>query len=580
MKSFYRFLSALLAVSLLTVTGVAAAADATDFSLSASVSHSENCTIIEVTLNAPEERAMVAMTVTAPDGSVDYMTQEYTNEEGVARFRYIQKGNSGDYTVTANAVSVQKSVSLSYLAESDLAKVVDIFLEELHSQNPSWENIKVIYDYRGPLFLDMAVYESLKNPDNVYKRMLSDTADNANVKSVSDLVDLFHIAVMLTALEESGDSAMVEKFLKEEPYRSCIGFDAIMLRPESDVYEMLSDKAKAELMASVPNAEKYTSLAMLQERIQTNALCKGLQYAESWKHIEPLLKAYQKAGLLKISFTEYATLKNTSAVMENMIGQAYSGYQSVETRFAQCVSRQKANESGNKGGGTGGGSGGSKGGGSSSAGGSVLVTPNQPQPPVTDPVPAQPPADSPIKFVDIDEAKWATRPITKLAEAGIISGTGDGKFQPNREVTRAEFVKMLTGLFDEEPEQDSDQRFADVPESDWAFRYVNQAARVGLVVGGADGLFHPNDLVTREEMAVMTARLLKQLEISSGASGSASAFADAETVSEWAVDSVTALKAAGIVKGDLGNRFNPKNSLTRAEAAQIIYNVLSSAEEA
>lgn len=578
MKRLYRFLSALLAVSLLTVTGVfAIETNATDFSLTASVSHSEGCTVIDVILNEPDERVPVAMSVTAPDGSVDYMSQGYTDEDGAIRFRYIQKGESGDYTVTANAVSVQKSVKLSYLAQSSLSQIVDVFLKELHSSSPSWETVKeAMLANREALFLDMTVYDKLKISDNVYKLMLSDTADNANVKSVSDLVNLFHIAVMLTALDESGDSAMMEKFLTEEPYRSSIEFDTIMLKPESDVYALLSDKAKEELMSSVPKAKKYTSLSMLQESIQTNALCKGLQYAQSWKHIEPLLKAYQKAELLNISFTDYNSLKNASAVMENMIGQSYSGYADVAAKFEQYVTRQQENEDKKTSGGNGGGGGG---GGSSPARNPVLVTPDKTQTTPVEPTPAQPPADTSINFVDIDEAKWATRPITKLAEAGIISGTGDGRFQPNREVTRAEFVKMLIGLLDDETEQNPVQSFGDVSESDWAFPYVNKASRVGLVVGSADGLFHPNDLVTREEMAVMTVRLLQRLELLGDESGSASAFADAETVSEWAADSVTALKNAGIVNGDLGNKFNPQNSLTRAEAAQIIYNVLSSAEE-
>lgn len=577
MKELYRFLSALLAVLLLTGTSVVAAeVDATDFSLSASVSYDEACTIISVELNEAVERELVAMAVTAPDGSTDYMTQGYTNAKGTIQFRYIQKGESGDYTVTANAVSVQKSIPLSYLAPSDLLKIVEVFLAELHSPNPSWETVKdMMYEYREALFLDMTVYDQLENPDNVYKLMLSDTADNATIKSVADLVRLYHIAVVLTALDEAGDSEMMEKFLSEEPYSSSIGVDTIMLRPESDVYKMLSDKAKEQLMLSVPKAKKYTSLSMLQESIQTNALCKGLQYATSWKNIEPLLRAYQKAGILNISFTDYGLLKNTSAVMENMVGQSYSDYNDVEAKFNQYVNQQLEKENkqpsspprGNSG--------------SSSGKNNVTVTPVQPQ--ITPVAPVQPPADSStdssIKFVDIDEAKWATRPITKLAEAGIISGTGEGKFQPNRSVTRAEVVKMLTGILSEDAEQKPAQSFEDVSESDWVFPYVNKATRTGLIIGSADGLFHPDDLITREEMAVMTVRLLQQLETANGGSGSTAAFADLEEVSEWAVDSVTVLQKAGIVRGDLGNKFNPKNSLTRAEAVQIIYNVLSSAGE-
>ena len=76
--------------------------------------------------------------------------------------------------------------------------------------------------------------------------------------------------------------------------------------------------------------------------------------------------------------------------------------------------------------------------------------------------------------------------------------------------------------------------------------------------------FRPNDFITRQEAAKLVS-LLYSLK------GSKAEFKDKESISDWALKYVSATYEAGVFKGDENNCFNPVNSLTRAEAAAVIY---------
>ena len=136
--------------------------------------------------------------------------------------------------------------------------------------------------------------------------------------------------------------------------------------------------------------------------------------------------------------------------------------------------------------------------------------------------------------------------------------------------TAAEFAKSIKVLF-EGARESGEVSFSDVSDGDWFAPFIASAAKSGFI-NGSDGSFRPNDNITREDAALIIYRMLTA--IGKKPSGYKS-FADRNDISDYAKDAVLALGGAKIVQGSGENMFLPKNNITRAEAAQLLYNVLN-----
>lgn len=172
-------------------------------------------------------------------------------------------------------------------------------------------------------------------------------------------------------------------------------------------------------------------------------------------------------------------------------------------------------------------------------------------------------------FNDTENVAWALDAINTFAQKGIISGTGGGKFEPDRYVTRAEFVKMLVSAFGY-LDGDAKCDFADVAEGDWSYPYIASAHALGITGGIGGGMFGPDIYVTRQEVAVFAHRaaVRSYLPVTDK---QGEAFADDAEIAEWAKRSVGLMRGAGVVSGTGDNMFSPNANATRAEAAKIIY---------
>lgn len=173
-------------------------------------------------------------------------------------------------------------------------------------------------------------------------------------------------------------------------------------------------------------------------------------------------------------------------------------------------------------------------------------------------------------FNDI-KTHWAKDAIEEMAARHIASGVGDN-FEPNRNVTRAEFATLLVKSLDLSLDE-STMTFTDVISKEWYYSYVNAAAKAGLV-SGYNGRFNPNNNITREEMAVMMA---KAYEFKKGTVTSTLnlTFTDKDDISSWAINSVKISNLKGIIHGYPDSSFKPLNSATRAEGIVMIRNLLS-----
>ena len=178
-----------------------------------------------------------------------------------------------------------------------------------------------------------------------------------------------------------------------------------------------------------------------------------------------------------------------------------------------------------------------------------------------------------ICFSDISNGYWAKDEIMGLTKLGVINGRNNNLFEPEGDVTRAETVKMLLLAFSI-PTNEAKLPFEDVSETAWYYPYIAGAYTSGLVSGQSETSFGPDKKITREDLAVLIWRFMEQrgcVNIGEGVLG----FTDKVVISNYARDSISALRAIGVVSGMEDGTFMPKEFCTRAQTAKMIYNALA-----
>ncbi len=179
-----------------------------------------------------------------------------------------------------------------------------------------------------------------------------------------------------------------------------------------------------------------------------------------------------------------------------------------------------------------------------------------------------------ITFSDLESVPWAEKEIIDFASKGYISGKGDGRFYPNDYITREEFVKIIIEAYGLVM-KDAKTNFTDVPEDAWYYRHIATAQKIGLVKGDMNGHFGVGRLITREEMAVISYRMIKYLNLKMNIKQNIQAFADEDRISQYAVFDVNIMHKAGIINGKGNGMFEPYSFTTRAESVIVISRITS-----
>lgn len=272
-------------------------------------------------------------------------------------------------------------------------------------------------------------------------------------------------------------------------------------------------------------------------------------------------------------FTRPSTNRNVTLTASIMSG-AFS-----ETKTFEVTARARSTSSGSGGGG---------GGGSTSSTGSTsnidtsgtiaqanpgtITTPQSSQEIVDELIQQREEAEN--RFTDIGGVSWARDAINGLYDAGIINGKTETTFAPNDNVTRAEFAKMLMGVFGLTSSGFTTSSFYDVPTDAWYFQSVESAYNLGIINGVSAGYFDPDANITRQDMAVMVMRAATVAGQSVTAVEEAITFADDASIADYAKEAVSTLQAAGVINGVSDTEFAPTSNATRAQAAQILYSFL------
>ncbi len=174
-------------------------------------------------------------------------------------------------------------------------------------------------------------------------------------------------------------------------------------------------------------------------------------------------------------------------------------------------------------------------------------------------------------FDDVDEAAWYFDAVRYVFENGLLQGTSDTLFSPDLTTTRAMIVTVLWRMA-EEPVINYAMTFDDVPEGLWYSEAVRWAAGEGIVTGYDDTRFGPNDAVTREQLAAMLYRyaVSQGRDVSVGEDTNILSYADAFSVSEYAVSALQWACGEGIVTGRDDGTLSPQDSALRSEFSAML----------
>ena len=170
----------------------------------------------------------------------------------------------------------------------------------------------------------------------------------------------------------------------------------------------------------------------------------------------------------------------------------------------------------------------------------------------------------PIPEQTTASAHWADASLTKLRDWGVMRGDQNGSMEPDRNITRAEFVSMVNRAFGYK--KLGKQPFKDVAGSEWYANEINIAYNQGYFQGSSKTTASPNDSLTREEAAVLVGRNLMLTPDES----ENLMFKDGRALSFWSRGIVTAAAKKGILKGQEDKTFRPQTPITRGEVGSML----------
>ena len=177
----------------------------------------------------------------------------------------------------------------------------------------------------------------------------------------------------------------------------------------------------------------------------------------------------------------------------------------------------------------------------------------------------------------IPKQAWYHDAVAFCMKNNIMQGYQDNMFYPDEEITRCQLVKILWNL-EGKPTAGETVTFIDVADDAWCADAVMWAVTENLIFGESNKTFLPDDTITREQLAAVLHRYAqyKEYDTTIGENTNILSYDDAYDISEYAIASVQYAVGSGLMKGKAENTLNPKDDVTRAETAQILYRFIES----
>lgn len=278
-----------------------------------------------------------------------------------------------------------------------------------------------------------------------------------------------------------------------------------------------------------------------------------------------------------VNKAEYSKKTEDITAAKEMLNQFYD--LPIKDELLKKLDDMKESQGGSSSGGSGGGGGGGKGSKapSSVAGNSGASAPALPEK-VDDNY--QDELDTYLLHFKDMKSHWARNDVEYMAELNLISGKEDGVFAPDDNISRAEFAALITRVMGLE-QTAYENSFYDIVSEDWYSGYV-QTVKSNNFMNGYDGLFRPEAAISREEIAKVIVEAYNSKTNGKTEKGGSLYFNDLSDISYWAYDYIVEAVNLGFINGVSEEIFAPREIATRAQAAVMlrrVYDKLHPAQE-
>ncbi len=383
--------------------------------------------------------------------------------------------------------------------------------------------------------------------------------NNITVDNIATVID--RISLILD-IEEASSATQIKNLLTTE------NIALLELQDDAVLTKALADTNRSYFETKLASSQKkYLKPQDLVDDIRDCYILTRCNYEKGTTSLQKIINDYPKAFDLTIynssGNNKTVVLSNISAAIENKTINTIADIQyilncyvaSTSTGDDEIIITPGSNSNNNK---------------NNSNNDSVIPYPGV----ITNPSynPSDVVTPNIIAFKDLGSYSWAEESINALVKLGVVNGVTNESYEPSRNVTRAELCKMVCGVFDIAPKTDGANKFGDVSSNDWYFGFVNALSNNNAVSGTTEKTFSPNVGITRQDVAVIVCRLLKGQGKADVELDENDVFEDQNEADKYASEAVSVLKKLGIVQGSNG-KFNPKNQITRAEVAKLIYEV-------
>lgn len=477
---------------------------------------------------------------------VIYEDQVNSDMNGFYEFSFKVFGQAGDYIITVGEENVKAPAKTTLHYFGDLTSLLSEINDISKSKNDTLMKEKLLANLDCLFGAGSDIKKKLADTAADYTSVYKKLADGTVYGGIEDIKSKIQKLLVLHDIYSAKDINTLMNILEKE--KKLLLIDADTAYETLTDGNMLESNTKNEICTGILGRD-YKDISEFKTYFDDRVLTIAAKRANGWGDIMAVIE--KNAVLIGVDTSK---VKNEKSVYSYILTCRINSKDDIKKAFNSAL----ANSFGESGGGGGSGSGSGSGGG----GGKTSVIADNSGSSSKDYYAAD-------TFSDLDGVPWAKAAIEKLAKAGVVDGPGDGTFMPDMNITREAFVKMLTVAFNIYSGTDS-VSFDDVPENEWYYGYVASAVRCGIVNGTDERHFGTGELITRQDMAVIAARAVKYMGRSLPAEKQPIEFADEEDISEYALESVRQLAAAGIINGMGDGMFCPAQTATRAQAAVII----------
>lgn len=531
-------------------TAVSLATSATVFAEISNVKVSKDIVLKTVTVNAKADANDVVTIQILPENitpeqiaknpslgkSTGYVRNNIADENGNVNFSF--SINAGFYNLYMMGSSSEELYKEKFSLVDNA--VYESFITELMAAQED-DFLRMVKENKDVLGFDIDIYS-----DSAVERFYDEYKDSLSKNDFELNLNKFKKCAMTECINSDKEISGVE-YIKQiyADDTDVIKYADKFIKDEA-AEDFFYDKVKSVSEKNIKNSEDL--LGYVKEALVLTAV----KYTDD--HME-IKKAFE-------DFSDIVEIKNPvsyASVYRKLAGESFDNIEELKDAYNES----KDGNSNTTGGGSGGGSGSSKNN-RPSPGASVSGVVNYPS--------TAGQTQNMEIFDDLDSVLWAKPAIEGLYKAGVVNGKQEGKFFPQDNVLREEFVKMLVATFGIKLVGE-DLPFTDVPVDSWYYDYVKTAYIAGVVTGISPDTFGAGQNITRQDICTMAYRMMIECDVALPEGAEKIEFIDNDKIADYAKEAVYALRDAGVINGTDTGSFNPSMPATRAETAKIMYGI-------